>query len=134
MISANGRLRSSSVDRPRYRDQAGLIEVSVPSNVATPQFLAGRAEEIAGEHEALSFEALGRDEIVERGMGAFDASLSFGDSLNAEGARMPEPNADYGTATQELARALALRDPKIAALVGTDGRTPPSCAALKAAL
>jgi hypothetical protein len=70
--------------------------------------------------------------LTKRGIAPFDASLSFGDSLNAEGARMPEPNAETGTATEELARTLAARDPKIAALVGADGRTHPSCAVLKA--
>jgi leucyl aminopeptidase len=44
-----------------------------PSNVLTPERLAGRAEELADEHEKLSFESFGRDEIVARGMGAFTA-------------------------------------------------------------
>ena len=46
---------------------------NLPSNVATPEFLAERAEAIAGEFDSVSFEALGREEIVERGMGAFAA-------------------------------------------------------------
>ena len=46
---------------------------NLPSNYATPEFLAGRARELADAHESLSFEALGRDQIVELGMGAFAA-------------------------------------------------------------
>jgi leucyl aminopeptidase len=46
---------------------------NLPSNVATPEFLAGRARELADQHEALTVEVLGRDEIVKRGMGAFAA-------------------------------------------------------------
>src|SRR3954462_15613807 len=46
---------------------------NLPSNVATPSFLASRAEELAGAHSSLSFEALGPDEIAARGMGAFMA-------------------------------------------------------------
>ena len=46
---------------------------NLPSNVATPEFLAGRAEEIASEFDSVTFEALGREEIVARGMGAFAA-------------------------------------------------------------
>jgi leucyl aminopeptidase len=46
---------------------------NLPSNVATPEFLAARAEELAGQHASLEFESLDRDEIVSRGMGAFAA-------------------------------------------------------------
>src|SRR3954470_21271671 len=46
---------------------------NLPSNVATPSFLASRAEELAGEHSSLTFEALGPDEIASREMGAFMA-------------------------------------------------------------
>jgi len=42
---------------------------ALPANVATPSFLAERAREVAGGHEALSAQVLGRDEIAERGMG-----------------------------------------------------------------
>jgi leucyl aminopeptidase len=44
---------------------------NLPSNVATPTFLADRAAEIAEEHEALEVELLDREAIVARGMGAF---------------------------------------------------------------
>jgi len=46
---------------------------SLPSNVATPAYLAARAEEIAGAHDSLDFEALGRDEIAAKDMGGLVA-------------------------------------------------------------
>jgi leucyl aminopeptidase len=46
---------------------------SLPSNVATPSFLAQRAAEIAAAHDALSVEVLGRDEIAAKGMGGLVA-------------------------------------------------------------
>ena len=46
---------------------------NLPSNVATPQFLADRAREIAARHDSVSVEVLGREEIIEREMGAFAA-------------------------------------------------------------
>jgi len=46
---------------------------NLPSNVATPTFLAERAREIADQYEALEVERLDREAIVERGMGAFAA-------------------------------------------------------------
>jgi leucyl aminopeptidase len=42
---------------------------NLPSNVATPQFLADRARKLEG----VEVEVLGRDEIIERGMGALAA-------------------------------------------------------------
>src|SRR5919107_1576745 len=46
---------------------------NLPSNVATPTFLAERATEIADQHDALEVELLDREAIVARGMGAFAA-------------------------------------------------------------
>src|SRR5207244_5154260 len=46
---------------------------NLPSNVATPEFLAQRARKLADGHERLSFEAMDRDAISEAGMGAFAA-------------------------------------------------------------
>ena len=46
---------------------------SLPSNVATPTYLAGRAEEIAGGSDALTVEVLGRDEIAAKDMGGLVA-------------------------------------------------------------
>ena len=52
----------------RARDLQGL-----PSNVATPSFLAGRAEEIAAASKAISTEVLGRAEIAAKEMGGLVA-------------------------------------------------------------
>jgi leucyl aminopeptidase len=46
---------------------------SLPSNVATPSFLAARAEEIAAARESLSVEVLGREEIAAKEMGGLVA-------------------------------------------------------------
>jgi leucyl aminopeptidase len=46
---------------------------SLPSNVATPSFLAERAMEIAAAHDTLSIEVLGREEIATKGMGGLVA-------------------------------------------------------------
>src|SRR3954471_18723027 len=53
---------------------------NLPSNVATPAFLASRAEELAGAHSSLSFEALGPEEIASREMGAFMAVAQGSDT------------------------------------------------------
>ena len=53
---------------------------NLPSNVADPLFLAGRAEEIAAQHENLELELLDRAEIAARGMGAFTAVAKGTDS------------------------------------------------------
>jgi leucyl aminopeptidase len=42
---------------------------NTPANVATPSFLAARAEEIAAGFDSLSVEVLGRPELEEKGMG-----------------------------------------------------------------
>jgi leucyl aminopeptidase len=46
---------------------------NLPSNVATPVFLAERASEMAAQHDALDVELLDREAIAARGMGAFAA-------------------------------------------------------------
>jgi leucyl aminopeptidase len=46
---------------------------SLPSNVATPSYLAGRAGEIAAAHAAVSAEVLGREEIAAKAMGGLVA-------------------------------------------------------------
>ncbi len=46
---------------------------NLPSNVATPTYLAERASEIADEHASLEVEIMDWDGIVQRGMGAFAA-------------------------------------------------------------
>ena len=46
---------------------------NLPSNVATPTFLAERAAELADAHDSLSVEVMDRDQIVSAGMGALAA-------------------------------------------------------------
>ena len=46
---------------------------SLPSNVATPSYLAARAVEIADAHESITAEVLGRAEIEQRGLGGLAA-------------------------------------------------------------
>jgi leucyl aminopeptidase len=53
---------------------------NLPSNVATPSFLADRAAELADGFASLSFEALGPDEIHSLGMGAFEAVAQGSDT------------------------------------------------------
>jgi leucyl aminopeptidase len=45
----------------------------LPSNVVTPSYLAGRANAIAEEHDSVTCEVLGREEIKEKGMGGLVA-------------------------------------------------------------
>ena len=68
------------IDRARVASEAANAArdlQNLPSNVATPTFLADRAAEIAEEHETLEVELLDREAIVARGMGAF-ASVAQG--------------------------------------------------------
>ncbi|HEX4730080.1 MAG TPA: leucyl aminopeptidase [Solirubrobacterales bacterium] len=46
---------------------------SSPANVATPSYLAGRAEEIAADHDAVSVDVLGPEQIAAKGMGGLVA-------------------------------------------------------------
>jgi leucyl aminopeptidase len=64
--------RVGAVAANRARDLQNL-----PSNVATPTFLAERAGEIADQFDSLDIELLDRDAITARGMGAF-ASVAQG--------------------------------------------------------
>jgi leucyl aminopeptidase len=45
----------------------------LPSNVVTPSYLAGRAQAIAEEHDSVTCEVMGRDQIREKGMGGLVA-------------------------------------------------------------
>ncbi len=45
----------------------------LPSNVVTPSYLAGRAQAIADEHDSVSVDVMGREEIREKGMGGLTA-------------------------------------------------------------
>jgi leucyl aminopeptidase len=72
----------AEVDRARVSAEAANATrdlQNLPSNYATPTFLAERAGEIADEHESLELELLDRDAIVGHGMGAF-ASVAQGTS------------------------------------------------------
>jgi len=46
---------------------------STPANFATPSYLAGRAEEIAAEHDGVSVDVLGPEQIAAKGMGGLVA-------------------------------------------------------------
>jgi leucyl aminopeptidase len=46
---------------------------NLPSNVATPSYLAGRAAEIAADHDEISLEVLDRAQMLKRGMGGLVA-------------------------------------------------------------
>ena len=61
-----GRIAADAVNRARELQ-------NLPSNVADPIFLAGRAQEIADAHETVELELFDRDQIAQRGMGAFTA-------------------------------------------------------------
>jgi leucyl aminopeptidase len=52
---------------------------NIPANVATPSFLAARAEEIAAGSAAVSAEVFGREQIVAMGMGGLAAVSQGGD-------------------------------------------------------
>jgi leucyl aminopeptidase len=45
----------------------------LPSNVVTPSYLAGRANAIADEHDSVTCEVLGREQIKKKGMGGLVA-------------------------------------------------------------
>jgi leucyl aminopeptidase len=73
---AGNAIEQAELDRARIASEATNAArdlQNLPSNVATPAFLADRAAEIAAEHEALEVELLDREAIVARGMGAFAA-------------------------------------------------------------
>jgi leucyl aminopeptidase len=63
---SEARVRAEAANRTRELQ-------NLPANVATPEFLAGRAREIAESHGTLEFESFGRDAIREMGMGSFGA-------------------------------------------------------------
>jgi leucyl aminopeptidase len=46
---------------------------SLPSNIATPTYLARRASELASQHDKVSAEAIGREEIAAKAMGGIVA-------------------------------------------------------------
>ncbi len=54
---------------------------SLPANVATPSYLASRAEEIAAAHDAVTVEVLDRAAIVAAGMGGLAAVAKGGEDV-----------------------------------------------------
>lgn len=64
--------------------------------------------------------------FLRRGVSTFYWNLPFGDMMNTDPARLPP---DFGSATAELARALAERDPELAPYLSTAGTTA-DCAEL----
>ncbi|MFA9399676.1 MAG: M17 family metallopeptidase [Acidobacteriota bacterium] len=54
---------------------------SLPANVATPSYLADRAEEIAAAHETVTVETLDRKGIAAAGMGGLEAVARGGDDV-----------------------------------------------------
>jgi leucyl aminopeptidase len=67
---------SDSVEKARIIAEAANAArelQDLPSNVATPTYLADRAGTLAEEHEALTCEVLGREQIISKGMGGLEA-------------------------------------------------------------
>ena len=54
---------------------------SLPANVATPEYLAGRAREIADSHERVTVEVLDRAGIISAGMGGLEAVAKGGEDI-----------------------------------------------------
>jgi leucyl aminopeptidase len=74
---------SEAVERARVGAEAQNAArdlQNLPSNVATPAFLAERATEVAGSSDALTVELHDRDGIADLGMGAFSAVAQGSDA------------------------------------------------------
>jgi leucyl aminopeptidase len=71
---------------------------SLPSNVATPSYLANRAKEIAAAHDSLSVEVFGREEIAAKEMGGLVAVSQGG----AEDPRLIVLRYDGGSSGETL--------------------------------
>jgi leucyl aminopeptidase len=74
---------AAAVERARVVAEAQNLArdlQNLPSNVATPSFLAERASEIAASSDKLTFEAFDRDQIGELGMDAFTAVAQGSDT------------------------------------------------------
>ncbi|HEY7633026.1 MAG TPA: leucyl aminopeptidase [Thermoleophilaceae bacterium] len=65
-VVSEARVRAEATNRARDLQ-------NLPSNIATPEFLSGRAREIAGAHASLEVETFGREQIKAMGMGSFSA-------------------------------------------------------------
>jgi leucyl aminopeptidase len=60
------RITAEAANRARELQQ-------LPSNVATPSFLAEQVAEVVSRHEKLSFETFDREQIADKGMGGLEA-------------------------------------------------------------
>jgi leucyl aminopeptidase len=69
-----GEVVANSGNRARYLQ-------SLPANVATPEYLAGRAREIAEAHEKVTVDVMDRTAIVEAGMGGLEAVSKGGEDV-----------------------------------------------------
>ena len=69
-----GEVVANSGNRARYLQ-------SLPANVATPEYLAGRAREIADAHEKVTGEVMDRAAIVKAGMGGLQAVSKGGEDV-----------------------------------------------------
>jgi len=69
-----GEVVGNSGNRARYLQ-------SLPANVATPEYLANRAAEIADSHEKVSVEVLDRAGITKAGMGGLEAVAKGGEDI-----------------------------------------------------
>ncbi|MBN8868443.1 MAG: leucyl aminopeptidase [Solirubrobacterales bacterium] len=69
-----GEVVANSGNRARYLQ-------SLPANVATPEYLAGRAREIADAHEKVTVEVMDRAAIVKAGMGGLQAVSKGGEDV-----------------------------------------------------
>lgn len=134
------RIADRVVRSPRYAELrvdllATLYCVETPT--FRQDFLRGirLPDEVVGfEKDANSYasSAIGFFWLLARSDLSGNWNMGFGDFSNALGVRLPPADREYGSGTQELARAFALRDPVVAGLVGADGRKTPRCAELKA--
>jgi len=128
---ANHAVTSPDFQKVKYATLATLYCVNRPNFAAdffpglmVPAGLVGLEENgSANQNISIAFYW----SFERRGVDTFSWALPLGDAHNRRAAILPPPDSEYGTATQELARALAARDPDLAALVGTDGRKTPSC-------
>ena len=69
-----GEVVANSGNRARYLQ-------SLPANEATPEYLAGRAREIADAHEKVTVEVMDREAIVKAGMGGLEAVSKGGEHV-----------------------------------------------------
>lgn len=69
-----GEVVANAGNRARYLQ-------SLPANVATPEFLAGRAREIADSHDKVAVEILDREAIIKAGMGGLEAVSKGGEDV-----------------------------------------------------